>query len=472
MLYAFILTLTIGLVITFAGNRTPTAKGAAYLMFAAAAGCLGRALEGGIIKSVVDHELLPLPMIPYLVGASEIGIAIGIYALPCCYVNYAYASWGVRAASWWVKIGLRLHWVLAALLVAYHGRLVPVTLAERRLNLAVVATLVIGASIIIVVGYIRERNPVRRRNRLEAMLLFVPLMMINLFIGYVGAAFGFKNMFLLNTVLITLFFMWFIVFAIKRGLFGLRLRLERQLYSSAISGLGTGVSQLNHAIKNQASLLVLFGDRLKQISDNPTKEQLLHQAELIAETGHHLAQWTDRIHAQTQEIILQEEQVNLASLIEYNLTTLSGMGDDIHIVRDYTIEPLLHCDPTHLKETIANIIINASEAMGGKGTLTIRICESGKWLILSFEDTGHGMDASQQAKVLQPFYTTKRNPGNYGLGLSYCFQVMERHRGELRLCSKAGQGTVVSLCFSLKRMKKQAAASLAKGEPANRYRAK
>lgn len=451
MFYAFILAFTIGLVIMF-GNRTASAKWAASMMFSGAFGFLGWALSDEVISSFVSTGIVSAFMEPYLVIFAKTGIGVSVYVLPCCYLNYAYSYWEFRKATWMTKAGIWLHWPVALMLVLYHEHPLPYTEFGNQLNFIWAAFMIIGASAVIITSYVRDPNPVKRSNRKDAILIFVPLMLVDLVTGYSGIMFGYLNMFFLNTVLITVIFLWFIVVLIKRGLFGLRLRLEKQRYLSAISGFGSGVAQLNHTMKNQATLLVLFGERLKQIAENPTKEQIVRQAKLIADTGHHLTEWADRIHAQTQEILLCEESVNLVPLIEANLTTLEQMSGAIRIIRDYTIVPILRCDPTHVKETIGNIIVNASEAMNNQGVLTARIYVTGKWLIISFEDIGHGLNASELVKVLQPFYTTKRDSRNYGLGLSYCLQVMERHQGDLRLYSKEGHGTTVSLCFPLKRM--------------------
>lgn len=457
MFYAFILLLTIGLVILFGGSRTSSAKWAASIMFTGGLGCLGWAISDDLIRSLVEDDIVSEFVAPYLAIAADVGISISIYILPCCYLNYAYSYVEFKKKTWVTRAVIWLHWPVTLILVLLHGNLVPVTDSERLINFIWAAFMIIGASAIIVTAYLTDQNPVKRSNRKDAILIFVPLMMTDLVTGYSGVVIGYGKMLFLNTVLATIIFLLFVIVIVKRGLFGLRLRLEKQRYLSAISGFGSGVAQLNHTIKNQASLLILFGDRLKQIAENPTKEQIIRQAKLIAETGHHLTQWADRIHAQTQEIMLCEESVRLAPLIESALTTLDQMEGEISLSRVYTVEPVLRCDPTHVKETIGNIIVNAAESMNYRGDLTIRIYESGKWLIVSFEDTGHGIEASELVKVLQPFYTTKRDSRNYGLGLSYCLQVMERHQGDLRLSSNAGVGTTVSLLFPSKRVKRQPA---------------
>lgn len=457
MFYAFILLLTIGLVILFGGSRTSSAKWAASIMFTGGLGCLGWAISDDFIRSLVADGIVSEFVAPYLAIAADVGISISVFVLPCCYLNYAFTYWEFRKKTWVTRTVIWFHWLVALLLIMYQGRLVPVSVFERLITLIWAAFMIIGASAIIIAAYVRDRNPVKRSSRKDAILFFMPIMLANLVTGYSGVVIGYDRMFFLNTVLATLLFLLFVIILIKRGLFGLRLRLEKQRYLSAISGFGSGVAQLNHTMKNQASLLILFGDRLKQIAENPTKEQIIRQAKLIAETGHHLTQWADRIHAQTQEIMLCEESVRLAPLIESALTTLDQMEGEISLSRVYTVEPVLRCDPTHVKETIGNIIVNAAESMNYRGDLTIRIYESGKWLIVSFEDTGHGIEASELVKVLQPFYTTKRDSRNYGLGLSYCLQVMERHQGDLRLSSNAGVGTTVSLLFPSKRVRRQPA---------------
>ncbi|MEX2367394.1 MAG: ATP-binding protein [Pseudohongiellaceae bacterium] len=118
-------------------------------------------------------------------------------------------------------------------------------------------------------------------------------------------------------------------------------------------------------------------------------------------------------------------------------------------------------DRAQLESAILNLTINARDAMPGGGTLQLHVyCANDEavfgarnpaaevdWLIIEMADSGHGMDEATQARVYEPFFTTK-NPGQgTGLGLSQVFGFVTQSGGEVQLWSEPGVGTRVRLCF-------------------------
>ncbi|MFH0822756.1 MAG: ATP-binding protein [Pseudomonadota bacterium] len=105
--------------------------------------------------------------------------------------------------------------------------------------------------------------------------------------------------------------------------------------------------------------------------------------------------------------------------------------------------PLISADPDRLKEVMVNLIVNACEAMVYGGTLTIEesVGESEKVspaVIIKFSDTGPGVTETVQAKIFQPFFTTKEE--GTGLGLSIATRIVEEHGGWLDLEPHNGPG--------------------------------
>jgi signal transduction histidine kinase len=117
--------------------------------------------------------------------------------------------------------------------------------------------------------------------------------------------------------------------------------------------------------------------------------------------------------------------------------------------------PEIQGDPEQLKEVLVNLIINACEAMGRGGHITIREMrkDAGKKnaaAAVMVEDDGPGMPASVKEKVFQPFFTTKEE--GTGLGLSIAARIMEEHGGTLAVESEEGQGAVFVLAFPSKEL--------------------
>jgi CheY-like chemotaxis protein len=119
--------------------------------------------------------------------------------------------------------------------------------------------------------------------------------------------------------------------------------------------------------------------------------------------------------------------------------------------------PLVLADATQMSQVVMNLCTNAAHAMRDKpGTLTVRLdCEdlgegrpaqlaalpSGRYVRLTVEDTGHGMDAKTVERIFEPFFTTKGVGEGTGLGLSTVYSIVKQHGGLICVESAPGEGT-------------------------------
>jgi len=108
--------------------------------------------------------------------------------------------------------------------------------------------------------------------------------------------------------------------------------------------------------------------------------------------------------------------------------------------------PPLEAVSDQLKQVFLNIVINAVEAMPNGGDLSINtgLSPDGRWVMVSFKDTGVGLLPEERANIFEPFYTTKTQ--GTGLGLSVSYGIIERHGGSIEVQSEPGQGS----CFTVK----------------------
>jgi CheY-like chemotaxis protein/anti-sigma regulatory factor (Ser/Thr protein kinase) len=97
-----------------------------------------------------------------------------------------------------------------------------------------------------------------------------------------------------------------------------------------------------------------------------------------------------------------------------------------------------------LREALANLIINAVDAMPSGGTLTIRTRQANGHVVVEVNDTGIGMPPEIRDRVFEPFFTTKGEAGS-GLGLALVHGIVERHGGEIHVASTDGQGTTFTI---------------------------
>ncbi len=98
-------------------------------------------------------------------------------------------------------------------------------------------------------------------------------------------------------------------------------------------------------------------------------------------------------------------------------------------------------DPNQLQQVLLNLVINARDAMDGNGTVKLRTrAPDGGKVAIEVIDHGVGITPDNQAKIFEPFYSTKGSQGN-GLGLAAVRNIIERHGGEISLNSTPGRGS-------------------------------
>ena len=83
--------------------------------------------------------------------------------------------------------------------------------------------------------------------------------------------------------------------------------------------------------------------------------------------------------------------------------------------------------------------------MNGEIRIETTIIKS--YILISVNDNGTGISKENLSFVFDPFFTTKRKTMNFGLGLTYCYNVMQLHKGTLEIESREGKGTTVMLKF-------------------------
>jgi signal transduction histidine kinase len=121
----------------------------------------------------------------------------------------------------------------------------------------------------------------------------------------------------------------------------------------------------------------------------------------------------------------------------------SGIGLTVKPLADVTLEG----DFQQLKQVLLNLVRNAAESIGERGTITLSAAvkpvsfggHPTPMAVVEVEDNGQGIPVEEQKRLFDPFYTTK--PAGTGLGLSIAARIVDRHGGALRYQTEVGRGT-------------------------------
>ncbi|MCP1200281.1 PAS-domain containing protein [Notoacmeibacter sp. MSK16QG-6] len=124
-----------------------------------------------------------------------------------------------------------------------------------------------------------------------------------------------------------------------------------------------------------------------------------------------------------------------------------SLGEDTKLVLDYAEDtPLAYADPALLETSLINLVINAADAIGGKGTITIGMRDGpGETVVVTVADDGEGMDDVRRARIFEPFYSTKPGQERSGLGLTMVQGFVSDSGGGVTVESQPGQGTIFTL---------------------------
>jgi two-component system NtrC family sensor kinase len=147
--------------------------------------------------------------------------------------------------------------------------------------------------------------------------------------------------------------------------------------------------------------------------------------------------------------------VDVPSLLDSCLTFAGhqSLFQNIAVEKSYAPGlPRVIADGSQLQQVFMNLILNAAEAMDGKGTLTLRVSSDAVRgeLVIDIADTGRGIKEEDRARLFEPFFTTKEVGKGTGLGLAISYGIVRKHQGSIEVASEPGRGAVFTVRLPLR----------------------
>ncbi|MBP1990328.1 sensor histidine kinase [Paenibacillus eucommiae] len=393
----------------------------------------------------------------YTGGQIRPALTVLYYALN--FINQTMTPYGVLMFSLMYVHLTRTEWTRRLgflLLLPVVGMMVTVPFSDYGWELDPVLLLVwagpyyAASCVLLLYGYWREKDAYARRHHRITLIIMVPTLAA--IIGFILVARVLNpqfDFFSYVSVFVTYSLIAGIALSFFTGVLGVRLRLEHEPLDAAWKLIRSGTAVFNHSIKNEIGKISISTHNLQQRL--PDSAEYQGPLDIIARSAGHLEAMAERIHTHTREIILQEEPVRLAEVVEGSLKRMDAAIQSRHfeIISEIPRELVIIMDPTHMREVIGNIIENSVEATpdGGRMEISSRMDRRGR-IVLAITDNGEGIPAEVLKNVTRPFFSTRNHSRNYGLGLSYCRLVMELSGGKLHIDSTFGRGTTVELEFA------------------------
>lgn len=143
----------------------------------------------------------------------------------------------------------------------------------------------------------------------------------------------------------------------------------------------------------------------------------------------------------------KSSDVNIHRIIDTSLLMLNSfILDRIEVIKDFTSVPFcIYGNEGKLHQAIMNVILNAVQAIEGKGAITIKTQVVNSAVRIEIKDTGGGISPDNLSKIFDPFFTTKEPGQGTGLGLSITYNIIQEHNGSIEIESLLGHGTNVKI---------------------------
>ena len=225
-------------------------------------------------------------------------------------------------------------------------------------------------------------------------------------------------------------------------------RLER------FTALGQLAGGLAHEIKNPLNFISLALDQLRAryAPQQPNdREAFLHQLGIMKDEMRRLADLVQSFlhYGKPIEIFPAPTDVHqlVGQVVALSESKMKSQGIEL-IEECNEPAPILKVDAEKLRTCFINVVANAIQAMpeGGKMRITFRRVDADGSMVISFSDTGGGIEAGVAGHVFEPFFTTKRE--GIGLGLFLSKAIVETHGGTIDIGPNAdGPGTTLTFTF-------------------------
>jgi len=242
-------------------------------------------------------------------------------------------------------------------------------------------------------------------------------------------------------------------------------RLQDQLRQiQKMEAIGTLTGGIAHDFNNILTAIIGYATLLLMKMEE--KDPMRHNASQILASAEKAAYLTQSLLAFSRKQIMNPQPLNINELVRSMRRFLARLiGEDIELkTRIADDELMVVADGVQLEQVFMNLATNARDAMPLGGTLSITTevmhmddeyvrshgyGEKGRYVLITFSDSGRGMRQEILGKIFEPFFTTKEKGRGTGLGLSIAYGIIKQHNGYINVYSEPGKGTTFKIYVPL-----------------------
>lgn len=238
--------------------------------------------------------------------------------------------------------------------------------------------------------------------------------------------------------------------------------MQQLAQSQKHESIGRLAGGIAHDFNNLLTPIIGYASLLeKEFAKDSPEAQRLHNIMLASDKAKNLVQ---QLLSFSRNQVLEMSTLDINPLIESFQDILRRtIRENIELQLCLTPDIIsISADRNQLEQIIMNLVVNAQDAISGKGLITIETAlailddeysqmhvgvKAGRYLMLTVSDDGGGMDKETQQHLFEPFFTTKGVGHGTGLGLSTVYGIVKQHGGSIWVYSEKGIGSTFKLYF-------------------------
>ncbi len=237
-------------------------------------------------------------------------------------------------------------------------------------------------------------------------------------------------------------------------------KLEQQvLHSEKLAALGRLAAGVAHEIGNPLTSISTFAQLLREMATDKFSQDSLdiinNHIQRITDIVRRMSTFSRADSLSIKYIQLNDVLTSTFDLMRLDKRMKSTIGVELSLDPDL---PKTMVDEGQMSQVFINIIINALDAMPDGGTLNVTTRtghddQRKDSVMIEFSDTGTGIPEHELEKIFDPFFTTKEVGKGTGLGLSLSYNIVKQFKGDIKVESKTGKGTIFTIILPIEKEK-------------------
>lgn len=222
---------------------------------------------------------------------------------------------------------------------------------------------------------------------------------------------------------------------------------QRRRDTEKMEALGRMAAAVAHDFNNILGVVQLLTDTLaRNHHDARARENTIELLRESTDAGRRLTR--KLVSCARAEDVLRTP-LRLGAIVEGMRGTLEGLVSPSTLTIDAQAEDdTVLADRVGIEQVLLNLASNARDAIHhDAGAVTVRVRREGSEVRLSLEDNGEGMDAATRDRIFEPFFSTRGNKNNAGLGMATVFRIVEAHEGSIAVRTAPNAGTTVEIAL-------------------------